>query len=164
MKYSIVYRSLSGNTKKLAETIREELEEHECVYFGEPDEQALDAETIYVGFWTDKGSCDQKIKDFLHLLHGKDVYLFGTAGFGREKAYFERILKSVMEEIPEDNQKQKGFMCQGKMPVSVRTRYENMLKEHPDDAGTKMLIENFDEAVSHPDKKDLEALKTWIQR
>ena len=53
-------------------------------------------------------------------------------------------------------------MCQGKMPQSVRERYVKMKEnpEHP--ANLDLLIQNFDRALSHPDKEDLERLKKSV--
>ena len=65
MKYAIVYSSRTGNTKCLAEEIRGTLPPEDCLYFGEPDASALDADVLFVGFWTDKGDCDEKILAFL---------------------------------------------------------------------------------------------------
>ena len=49
------------------------------------------------------------------------------------------------------------------MPMSVRERYMKM-KEMPDQsAKAESLIENFDRALSHPDEKDLAALKEIIE-
>ena len=56
-----------------------------------------------------------------------------------------------------------SFMCQGKMPVSVRQRYEAM-KAKPDHIpNLDALIENFDKALSHPDATDLEQLKQAVK-
>ena len=51
------------------------------------------------------------------------------------------------------------YMCQGKMPQSVRERYVKMKEnpEHP--ANLDALIKNFDCALSHPDSDDLEKLR-----
>ena len=65
MSYSIVYSSRTGNTALLAQTIRDSLPAGDCLYFGAPDARALEADTIYVGFWTDKGTCDESIANFL---------------------------------------------------------------------------------------------------
>lgn len=53
-------------------------------------------------------------------------------------------------------------MCQGKMPQSVRERYVKM-KEQPNHMpNIDAMIENFDEALSHPDENDLNALKELV--
>ena len=114
--YSILFCSLTGNTKKLADAIYETLPK-------------------------DK------------------IFLFGTAGFGGSDAYFEKILGQVKQSIDASNTVIGEYMCQGKMPQSVRERYVKMKEnpEHP--ANLDLLIQNFDRALSHPDSEDLERLK-----
>lgn len=156
MQYSIVYSSRTGNTAMLAEKLRTILPEGDCVYFGEPDENAIEAEFIFVGFWTDKGDGDEKASSFLEKLRGKNVFLFGTAGFGENSTYFERILSHVKQHLDPSNTVAGTFMCQGKMPMTVRERYESMMPRDPEKV--RGMIENFDRALSRPDEKDLSAL------
>lgn len=160
MSYSIVYSSHTGNTALLAQTIRDTLPASDCVYFGAPDAKALAADTIYAGFWTDKGTCDEQIAQFLQSLNGQKVFLFGTAGFGGAPAYFEQILNRVRENLPETTELIGSYMCQGKMPAAVRARYEAM-EDNPRRAA---MIENFDRALSHPDAQDLDALANAVRR
>ena len=47
-------------------------------------------------------------------------------------------------------------MCQGKMPMAMRERYVKMKEDPNHKPNLDMLIENFDRALSHPDKADLE--------
>lgn len=160
MSYSIVYSSRTGNTALLAQTIRDTLPASDCVYFGAPDAKALAADTIYAGFWTDKGTCDEQVAQFLQSLNGQKVFLFGTAGFGGAPAYFEQILNRVRENLPETTELIGSYMCQGKMPAAVRARYEAM-EDNPRRAA---MIENFDRALSHPDMQDLDALANAVRR
>ena len=95
MSYAIVFSSKTGNTALLAQTLQEQLPQADCCYFGAPDAAALAEDTLYVGFWTDKGNADESTLDFLKQLHGKNVFLFGTAGFGGSEEYFNKILKKV---------------------------------------------------------------------
>lgn len=155
MSYAVVFSSRTGNTELLAKTIREALGTEGCVYFGVPDAAALQADTLYVGFWTDKGTCDERIAGFLQNLAGKRVFLFGTAGFGGTQAYFDQILASAARNLPEGAVEIGRFMCQGKMPQVVRQRYEAM-EESP---RRQAMLENFDQARSHPDAADLEHVR-----
>ena len=82
MKYAIVYSSITGNTKKLAETIKNKI--HEC-YYGKPSDEALSADTIFLGFWTTRNSCGEDIQSFLKKLSGKNLFIFGTAGYNNTK-------------------------------------------------------------------------------
>ena len=81
-RYSIIFSSLTGNTKKLADTIRAVLPAEDCDYFGAPKAEELHSEILYIGFWTDKGNADSATLELLSKLRDKKVFLFGTAGFG----------------------------------------------------------------------------------
>ena len=163
MKYAIVYSSQTGNTKMLAETVRDTLPKEECVYFGEPDAAALSAEEIYVGFWTNRGTCDEQTADFLKQLTGQKVYLFGTAGFGTSPEYFEKVLERTEKNIHKGAAVIGRFMCQGKMPMSVRERYVKMQNSAVKVPNIEGMIENFDKALTHPDAEDLKELRKAVQ-
>ena len=70
-RYSIIFSSLTGNTKKLADTIHAVLPSEDCDYFGAPETAELHSEMLYVGFWTDKGNADSAVLQLLSKLRGK---------------------------------------------------------------------------------------------
>ena len=98
----------------------------------------------------------------MESLHSSRVFLFGTAGFGGSEEYFSRILERVVSHLPSDNTVAGSYMCQGKMPMTVRKRYEAMLEQSPEDEKMKAMIDNFDRALSHPDSADLEKLRSML--
>ena len=161
-QYSILFSSLTGNTKKLADAIHETLPEEGCEYFGAIKTPVPSSELLYIGFWTDKGNADNETLTLLSTLKNRRIFLFGTAGFGGSDAYFQKILGNVKSAIDSSNTIVGEYMCQGKMPQSVRERYVKMKEnpEHP--TNLDALIENFDRALSHPDSDDLERLKNII--
>ena len=163
MSYAIVFSSKTGNTELLADTLHSCLPQAECCYFGNPNPAAMEADTLYVGFWTDKGKADESSSVFLKQLRGKQVFLFGTAGFGGSAPYFEKILAATRKALDGSNTVIGSFMCQGKMPVSVRQRYEAMKAKPLHIPNLDALIENFDKALSHPDAADLEQLKQAVK-
>ena len=69
----------------------------------------------------------------------------------------------VRENLPAGAVYGGGYMCQGRMPQAVRSRYEAMQAKEPENTRYKMLIENFDEALAHPDTNDLEAAAAWAK-
>lgn len=160
MQYAIIFSSPTGNTQMLAETIKNHIK-GECCYYGKADLAPLMADYIFVGFWTDKGTCDESVQAYLQKLHHQKIFLFGTAGFGGSQTYFEDILTRVQTHIPDDNQIIGQFMCQGKMPLSVRQRYEQMAQKQPE--RFLPMIENFDQALSHPSPEDLESFVQKLQ-
>ena len=170
MKYALIYESRSGNTRKLAEALGARLREafgaDSCLLEASiegPSDSAPEirdalrsADRVYVGFWTDKGSCPENLKSYLPLLSGKEVFLFGTAGFGGSQTYFDRILGNVRGLLPEEAVLTGSYMCQGRMQPAVRARYEAMAQSEPERA--KPMLENFDRALSHPDEADVAGL------
>ena len=116
--------------------------------------QAGEADVVFVGFWCDKGSCSPAVQHFLQGLAGKRVFLFGTCGFGESDEYFAQILDRVRAYLPADAQCIGGAMCQGKMGVGVKRRYEGMLEKDPENAQARMLIDNWNKAQSHPNEGD----------
>ena len=164
MSYAIVFSSKTGNTRLLADTLRASLPQNECTYFGAPAPEALEAETLYIGFWTDKGNADAATLALLRTLKNKRLFLFGTAGFGVDTAYFDAILARV-QAVPDGSNTIIGtYMCQGKMPPSVRARYEAMRALPAPPENLDALIENFDRARSHPDADDLDRLRAAVLR
>ena len=179
--YSIVFSSRTGNTAELAEAVRAALPEGACEYFGSVDgddggdgrgyagdgcgrtSSAIPAsETLFVGFWTNQGVADQAAQKLLGQLRNRKIFLFGTAGFGGSEAYFQAILDKTKAFIDDSNTVIGTYMCQGKMPLSVRERYMKM-KEQPDHMpNIDAMIENFDKALSHPDANDLEKLAKLV--
>ena len=161
-RQAIIFSSLTGNTRKLADTIHETLPTALCDYFGEAKSAETNAELVYVGFWTDKGTADKACLELLRKLRNKKIFLFGTAGFGGSEAYYQKILTNVHAAIDGSNTVVGEYMCQGKMPQSVRDRYVKM-KEMPDaKPNLDALIANFDRALSHPDEADLNDLRRKI--
>ena len=161
-RYSIIFNSKTGNTRKLADAIHEALPQENCDLFGAVERDVPASETLYIGFWTDKGSADKATAELLAKLKNRKIFLFGTAGFGGSEEYFTNILDNVKKLINESNTVVGEYMCQGRMPQAVRDRYVKM-KDMPDaKPNLDALIENFDQALSHPDQEDLERLRRMI--
>lgn len=120
------------------------------------------SETLFVGFWTNQGVADQATQRLLGQLKNRKVFLFGTAGFGGSEAYFQAILDKTKAFIDNSNIVIGTYMCQGKMPLSVRERYVKM-REQPDHMpNIDAMIENFDKALAHPDADDLVKLANLV--
>ena len=156
MKYAIIYSSHTGNTQLLAKEIQQFYHNDECVYYGLPTHEHTDADILFIGFWTDKGTCDGLLQDYLHSLKNQKIFLFGTAGFGGSSQYFQTILNNVQSLIDPSNTIVGTFMCQGKMPMSIRERYAKLAIENP--KKFLPLIDNFDQALSHPNNDDFNSL------
>ena len=82
MEVMVIYSSHTGNTKKIASSIFAAIPGDSKDMQSIDEYSGKDAETYFVGFWTDKGTCDMRVVDLLSELEGKNVALFGTCGMG----------------------------------------------------------------------------------
>lgn len=176
MRYAIISSKTTGNTGMLADKVYKALKGFStstCVFHDSVDKitaEALTADRLYIGFWTDQGQCDQMTKALLTKLKDKEIFLFGSAGFGMTQAYFDDVLGKTKEFIDSSNKIVGEFMCQGKMQPAVREKYVAMLQKAEDNKDEKtiktaeMLIKNFDMAKTHPDMDDLMNLTDTIAK
>lgn len=161
MKIAIVYSSITGNTKLLADTIYKALKDKEIVYVGNVCNEIPEADFYFIGSWTNKGNASDDIINFIEKLENKKVAIFGTAGYALENSYYEILFNRIKNIFSNSNKIIGYFYCQGKMPMSVRDRYVKMITQNPEDSNLKVSIENFDEALKHPDEKDLTNAYEW---
>ena len=74
-RYSIIFNSKTGNTRKLADAIHEALPQENCDLFGAVEGDVPASETLYIGFWTDKGSADKATAELLAKLKNISVII-----------------------------------------------------------------------------------------
>lgn len=163
MKYAVIFASKTGNTRSVANAIREALVEDTCVCFGTWEPCAVEADVLFIGSWTDKGHFDEELQAIFLKLSHKSIALFGTAGFGGSSAYFGAIMERVKAELPKDVHVLGSFMCQGRMPIGIRKRYEQLQKEHPEDEKIRAFLDNFDQALVHPNDQDLKEAQAFAE-
>ncbi|MCI8511321.1 MAG: hypothetical protein HFE83_04910 [Lachnospiraceae bacterium] len=164
MTYSIVFSSMTGNTAALADRLHSLLPAESCLYFGETSREAvsINADITFVGFWTDKDSCDSLTRVFLKKLSNRTVVLFGTAGYSSDPEYFRQVLNAAARQANVSNTVLPGFMCQGKMRPEVKAKCEAELSIDPENAKAKSFLERYAKAESHPDESDFLALADWV--
>ena len=143
LDYLVVYDSETGNTKKIATEIfaslpgmsKDLINLHERTDFPE-------AKIYFVGFCVHRGTCRLEIGNFLSGLSDKSVALFGTCGAGNSPEYYKEIASSVRIWLEDDNHYLGSFICQGKMPLAVRQKYESLLNT-PKDCDCQQIRSSF---------------------
>ena len=171
MTYRIIYDSRTGNTEKLAFELFNRLPIGEKVIasLSEWKERTIPSqetsEDIYfAGFWTNRGSCSAEMMGFLSQLHEKSVVLFGTCGMGNDPDYYRMIAHNVEVFLPDDAVCMGTFLCQGKMPIQVRKKYEAMEYQEGKEERARHMMRVFDEALLHPNQEDFEKLNNFLKK
>ena len=162
MKIAIVYDSVTGNTKLLADAIYEECEKFEVNVFKEYNDEILKADLIFVGSWTDKGSPSDKMKLVYEKIKNKKIFVFGTCGFGGSDEYYKRLFNNTLNYIDSSNVVVDYYFCPGKLPVFIKNKYEKMLEENPDDKKILNMIDNYNNVLNRPNLNDIEKLKEKV--
>lgn len=151
MSKLVIYDSLTGNTKLLAESIYN--------YFKEKEEkiEIVNAKSV------SSEELKEKIKEVYNMVNNKKIFVFATCGFGGDTSYYDKLFDRVKAHINESNEIIGNFYCQGKMPLSVKERYINLIKANPEDKNLEVSLENFEKALSHPNEDDLINLKNKLK-
>lgn len=71
MDVMVIYSSRTGNTKKVATSIFAAIPGESKDMQPIEEYNGKDAETYFIGFWTDQGTCDMRVVDLLSELEGK---------------------------------------------------------------------------------------------
>lgn len=164
MDYMVVYSSRTGNTKQVATEIFSALPGMSKDMQSILEYRGKDADTFFIGFWANRGTCDMSVIDLISELHGKKIALFGTCGFGGDETYYKAIEQRVSVWIPDDCQYLGAFMCQGKMPMQIRKKYEISMEDPKQEEMRKKMLRNFDEALFHPGEEDLDNARAFVER
>ncbi|MFI3251911.1 MAG: flavodoxin family protein [bacterium] len=143
----IMYSSISGNTKKLAELINDKINAEYCGKIKE-----VNSDTVYVGFWTTKNSCSDDVKRLLESLNDKKVFLFGTCGYNNTDEFYNEILTNVKANINSSNTIIGEFVCQAKVSEQ---KMKALQETNPNFDSMKPLL---DESLNRPLESDLTKL------
>ena len=154
MKTLVVYSSLTGNTKQVAQAIFKSLPEGtKLVAVEDLSTNLTDYDLVFVGFWVDRGTADKKAANLLAQLPNKKVALFATLGAYPESEHAQNSLDNAAALLPEGSVVVNSFICQGKIAKSLAESFKKYPAGHPH-AMTPERIAKHQEASKHPDEQD----------
>lgn len=156
LEYAVLYHSETGNTAKIASAIFEQLpgksKDLLQINLAKP---IPEANCYFVGFAVNRGTCCMEVADLLSELHEKKVFLFGTCGANPIPAYRKQIESKVKVWIDDDNDYGGFFLCQGRMPMEMREKFEQ-IRNAENAQHIDVMLHNFEEAKLHPSEEDLQ--------
>ena len=151
MKLWVVYSSMTGNTRRLAEGIASELADLQPVV---SDIQALTslpiADVYLVGYWADKGHPDDQAAGFIRQLKNTKVGLFGTLGAYPYGKHARMIQASAEELLDESCECVGSFLCQGPVNPELLMRLKSREGASRPEADLRHQI-----AANHPNADDM---------
>lgn len=157
------YASKTGNTKKVAEAIAEELGEACRLVPAEELTQELisEAEFVFAGFWVDKGGPDPVGKAMCDALKGKTIALFMTLGAYPHSLHAAKVLVRTAESI--EGGSVVGLLAiQGAVGAARDPRLEALPASNhhaPNEKNNRRRAL----AATRPDEEDLARAKAWAR-
>lgn len=144
----VVYSSQTGNTREIAQAIFQVLPEGSEIYPVEEAPEPDGYENIAIGFWTKKGTADDKAAEYLQKVKNTNVFIFATMGAYADTDYAQIVLDRSEALLGENCTVLGRFICQGKLsPESL----ENAKKR----GWTPEREKRWKDASTHPDEQDL---------
>ena len=160
MKTLVVYSSLTGNTKSVAEAIAQVCPEP-CICSVKDECDPKEYDLVVIGYWVDRGMPDKTCQKFMQTVSGMKVGLFGTLGAYPDSDHALGC-KAGAEKIMTDNGNEvfAHFLCQGKInPKVLESMAKRAPHKHPMTEERRARIE---EAKKHPNEIDFtEAQKVF---
>lgn len=154
MKTLLVYSTLTGNTRIIAQSVMDVLPEGSLIQSIKDNPSCEGNDLIIVCFWIDKGNADPDTKAFLQNIANKKVALFATLGAWPESDHARNCMIRAGMWLDSSNKMLGSFVCQGKIDPKLLKRMKNAqgAHSHGDSPESAKMIE---EAKLHPDAADL---------
>ncbi len=163
MKVQIIYSSLTGCTKRVANAIFDGIDvEQKTIHDLKDGEPLLDGDIILLGYWGISGGPNDEMKEFLKTVKGKAVGIFCTLGYYADTDYAHQVLEAGVNSAKEHNEIIGSFVCngavsqtlidgQGKGGVHTPTEQKEIrweiIKSHPTAAECALAAERFNERI-----------------
>lgn len=157
MKVLVVYSSLTGNTKMVAQAIAEELRGTLAAVEEMPDASGYDLTAV--GFWVDKGTADAKSAAYLKTLIGRKVALFATLGADSASEHARQSLENAAALLDASNVVVGRFICRGKVDPKLIEKMAKLFPEGNPHGMNEERRARHQAASTHPDAQDLAAAK-----
>ncbi len=156
MKSAVVYSTLTGNTRKVAEAVLKSMPEGTEIHdvASAPDPNGYDF--IAMGFWVDKGHPDDKAMAYMKRIEGKKAFTFFTLGAKPASAHAYRCAYLAHTYYGSGTEEIGSFFCQGAIDPKLIEAMRKMPAGGPHSA-TPETEARWAEAAKHPDAADLAA-------
>lgn len=188
-KIRIIYSSITGNTKKVAESIFDfltdmdaEINSHKasgtlchdfytflkCFKIELHDiktfhSEISDEDITIICFWCRRASLDDSSISFLDKMHGKNIMAVGTLSGDANGKYGDRVRKNVQRAVAHANNCLGVHLCQGHSSLK---RIEP--RRHLDPEAPKYVSpEKWEHHLSmqeHPDKYDIQKVIQFVEK
>ena len=152
-KWLVVYSSVTGNTKLVAEAIAEAAQA-DIYAVQQVPEDLSEYEVVALGYWLRLGGPDPLMMRFLPKVHDKQVIFFETHGTMPGSEHAVTAFARAAYLLGEGCSILGTFGCQGKINPALLEKRKNAGLDDPHGGAESM--ERWAKAANHPDAEDLQ--------
>lgn len=158
----VVYSSMTGNTKKVAEAIFAVLPEGSEIHPVETAPDSANYEKIAVGYWAYRGTADKTAQPYMSGIKNAQVFVFATLGAYPDSEHAKKVLDNGQALLGENCEVLGRFICQGKLSPGIIERGMKRPVDHPH-GPTPERLKRWQDASTHPDENDCHAVQAMIK-
>lgn len=162
MKVQIIYSSISGSTKKLAESIYNGLKtDQKSIHDLKDGKPVLDGDIILFGYWGKSGYPNNEMRAFLNTVKNKATGIFCTLGYYADSSHAYDTVQSGIDILKKQNEIICSYVCNGAVSVSLMDEHRipehptqqkelrwKMIEDHPTKAECDLASERFNERIN----------------
>ena len=153
MRCLVVYSSVTGNTRMVAEAVAGAMPPGTALLpvHKAPSPDAYDF--LALGFWVKRGMPDPRMIRYMRMVKGTSVGWFGTLAAWPDSPHARQV-GTAAEGLLEGNRILGGFLCQGRLApkrfaAAMDPAYANATHRMTEERRARLL-----EAAKHPDADD----------
>lgn len=163
MKKLVLYNSWTGNTKKVAEAIYEELKEDVDIIKTEDfDIKNLNKyDYVFIGFFVDKGYPDELTMRLLPNIKNIKIALFATLGAYPYSMQAFKVFDRANSLLPPKTKVEGCFICQGRVSEESLERINKLPPDDPKRSKKSTLRREI--GLTHPDDLDLKNAREFAR-
>lgn len=164
-KWAVIYSSVTGNTKQIAEAIAKEAESHAegCDLFRVQDapQDVSGYEVVFLGYWLRLGAPDPLMLKYLPKVTGTKVCFFQTHGTAPTSEHAITSFARAGYLLGPDCEILGTYGCRGKINPALLQKRTNLGPDDPH-VGPES-VKRWELASTHPDQQDLADAAYYVQ-
>lgn len=153
MRSAVIYSSVTGNTRKVAEAIFNIMPDPTVLLSVDEDPDPDNYDFLALGFWVRRASPDPKMVRYMKRVQGKYIGLFGTLGAYPDSEHANKTLLRA-RQLVSGNEVLGSFLCQGKLSLKLEENMDQNPKRRKTHPLTPARIAQRAEAAKHPNTMD----------
>ena len=161
-KWAVIYSSVTGNTKLIAEAIAKAAETTAIFNLKEVPTDLTDYDVVALGYWLRLGQPEPTMLKYLSQISDKKVVLFQTSGAEPDSEHVITSFARAAYQLGEGCEIVGTFGCQGKINPALieKRRREGTMGPHNNANSEK----RWQKAATHPDENDVAMAKDFVKK